>query len=330
MIFSCGLSHYNVSMFHLTNHAFFKALLFLSAGSVIHALSDEQDLRRMGSFAYFLPITYSSILIGSFALLGFPFLTGFYSKDLILEISQVYRDSNIFYLGSLACWLGNLSVFLTAFYSFRLIFLTFLNNNNSNKITLNSIHEPNQFMLFPLIILVLGSLFVGFLLKDFFVGLGNLSWYNAIFIFNSHFYLIESEFISVINKWIPFILTFLGFSFSFILNVMGKTTFEVYFLAFLMNKKWYWDILYNRLIVNTLLNFGFLISFKTLDRGFIELIGPYGTSNFFFNWSNQLMKFQNGYLLHYIFFLVLFFCLLTSFSSFNNTLLFFSILIFFI
>jgi len=173
MIFCCGLSSYAVSMFHLSNHAFFKALLFLCAGSVIHAVSDEQDIRKMGSLINFLPITYSVMLIGSLALAGFPFLTGFYSKDFILELSQVFRYSNLhLFYGSFASWLGNISVVFTAFYSFRLIFLTFINNFNGPRILLNKVHESELLMLLPLIVLAFGSIFVGFLTKDFFIGVG--------------------------------------------------------------------------------------------------------------------------------------------------------------
>ena len=172
MMFACGLSHYNLSLFHLTNHAFFKALLFLAAGSVIHSVSDEQDLRRMGAFLPVLPLTFSVFIIGSLALAGFPFLAGFYSKDLILEICQVYRNGNIFYLGTIACIFGNLAVFFTAFYSFRLLFFTFLNNVNSPRIVYENVSESSFFIYLPLIILAVGSIFIGYLGKDFFVGFG--------------------------------------------------------------------------------------------------------------------------------------------------------------
>ena len=122
MIFACGLSNYSVSMFHLANHAFFKALLFLSAGSVIHALADEQDMRRMGGLLKVLPFTYVMIVIGSLSLMGFPFLTGFYSKDVILELSFAHYS----FEGTFAHWLGCVSALFTAFYSFRLIYLTFV------------------------------------------------------------------------------------------------------------------------------------------------------------------------------------------------------------
>lgn len=174
MIFSCGLSQYNVSLFHLVNHAFFKALLFLAAGSVIHAIADEQDLRKMGAFLRILPLSYSAVLIGSLALTGFPFLTGFYSKDLILEICQVYRYTNIFYIGTLACLLGNLAVFFTAFYSFRLLFLCFINNTNSSRIVFEKMSESSFFIFSPLIILSVGSIFIGYLGRDFFVGPGTM------------------------------------------------------------------------------------------------------------------------------------------------------------
>jgi len=121
MVFSCGLSSYSVGIFHLSNHAFFKALLFLSAGSVIHAMADEQDMRKMGGLLKLLPFTYAAIMIGSLALMGFPFLAGFYSKDVILEVA--YASYSI--KGHFAYWLGTISAFFTAFYSIRLISLTF-------------------------------------------------------------------------------------------------------------------------------------------------------------------------------------------------------------
>jgi len=118
MFFSCSVSNYNVALFHLFNHAFFKALLFLSMGSVIHALLDEQDIRRMGGLARLLPFTYTMVLIGSLSLLAFPFLTGFYSKDMILELTYAYYTINsyFFYI------LGLLAAFCTSFYSIRLIY----------------------------------------------------------------------------------------------------------------------------------------------------------------------------------------------------------------
>jgi NADH-ubiquinone oxidoreductase chain 5 len=155
MVFACGLSHYSVALFHLANHAVFKALLFLSAGCVIHGLLDEQDLRKMGATLQLLPMSYTMILIGSLALVGFPFLTGFYSKDVILEIALTTPSL----AGNFTHWLGCLAAFSTSFYSFRLIFLTFVNDTNSKKTYIEQAHDAPIKMAFPLMVLCLGSIF---------------------------------------------------------------------------------------------------------------------------------------------------------------------------
>ena len=341
MIFCCGLSSYSVSIFHLSNHAFFKALLFLCAGSIIHAISDEQDIRKMGSLINFLPLTYSVMVVGSLALVGFPFLTGFYSKDFILELSQVFRYSNInlFYC-SFSCWLGNISVIFTAFYSFRLIYLTFLNNFNGYRVTLDSTHESSFLMILPLFILSLGSIFIGFLTKDFFIGTGSDFWGTSIFIFPINNFFIEAEFLPIPVKWLSFGLSFFGIFVATILNILNYKLFKfnkamvlINFFSFLINKKWYIDILYNKIFVNLLLNFGYLVSFKVLDRGFIELLGPYGISRFVLIYSKKLITLQTGQITHYLFFMVLsLFSLLlfnlNSFLDYRLLSLFFILLLF--
>ena len=313
MIFCCGLSNYTVSMFHLSNHAFFKALLFLCAGSVIHAVSDEQDIRKMGSLVNFLPITYSLMLIGSLALAGFPFLTGFYSKDFILELSQTFRYSNLFLsYGAFACWLGNISVVFTSFYSFRLLYLTFINNYNGNKLIINKVYESEFLMIFPLLILTFGSIFIGFMTKDFFIGLGSDFWNNAIFILPTHLFHIEAEFLPIKIKWLPFILSIIGIFIASLINILNFNFFffnrinlSLYFFSFLINKKWYIDILYNRILVKSLLNLGYMVSFKLLDRGFIELWGPLGVSKVIKKYSILFSSLQTGQITHYLFFMIL-------------------------
>ncbi|KAI5311466.1 hypothetical protein L3X38_000192 (mitochondrion) [Prunus dulcis] len=161
MIFACGISNYSVSVFHLMNHAFFKALLFLSAGSVIHAMSDEQDMRKMGGLASSFPFTYAMMLMGSLSLIGFPFLTGFYSKDVILELAYTKYTIS----GNFAFWLGSVSVLFTSYYSFRLLFLTFLVPTNSFGRDILRCHDAPIPMAIPSILLALGSLFVGYLAK---------------------------------------------------------------------------------------------------------------------------------------------------------------------
>nr|YP_010199528.1 NADH dehydrogenase subunit 5 [Gracilaria baiana]UAD89386.1 NADH dehydrogenase subunit 5 [Gracilaria baiana] len=336
MVFACGISCYNVSMFHLANHAFFKALLFLSAGSVIHALANEQDMRRMGSLIKFLPLTYSLMLIGSLALAGFPFLTGFYSKDFILELSQVTLNKNIYFIeGAFACWLGNLSVFFTAFYSFRLIYLTFVNSINVTRENILRSHEPSLLMLIPLIILGFGSIFIGYLGKDLFIGLGTDFWKSSIMILPDNSYFLEAEWLNIDLKWLPFVLSTFGIGLASVVN-LAKAHVYLYNafyrnICFLINKKWYWDVLYNRFFVYPILNFGYFVSFKNLDRGFIELLGPYGFSKVIPTWSQIFSRLQTGQLSHYLFFIVLGVCLffLILFNQIQ-LLIFYSVLIFFI
>nr|QNM39653.1 NADH dehydrogenase subunit 5 [Gelidiella fanii] len=339
MVFACGLSCYNVSLFHLTNHAFFKALLFLSAGSVIHALSDEQDMRKMGSLIRFLPVTYSLMLIGSLALAGFPFLTGFYSKDFILEISQISMNTNLKEVsGNLACWLGSISVFFTAFYSFRLIYLTFINNANSNRMFVNSIHESNWIILTPLFLLALGSIFIGYTAKDLFIGFGTNFWGTSIFNLPIRSIQMEAEFLEAELKWLPFFLSIFGILIATTLNI-GVSNFHkgiifYSFFAFLANKKWYWDLVYNRFITYPLLVFGYKVSFKNLDRGFIEILGPFGLSNLITAWANITKQLQTGQITHYLFFMILgvcFFLVWVNFSSYLfSSVVLYLVLLFFI
>jgi NADH-ubiquinone oxidoreductase chain 5 len=155
MVFAAGLSHYSIAFFHLANHALFKALLFLSAGCVIHGVSDEQDMRKMGSLIKLFPVSYTMILIGSLALVGFPFLTGFYSKDAILEVALSKHTIT----GNFAHLFGCLAAFCTSFYSFRLLFLTFINDTNTYKKYIDHAHDAPILMVFPLLFLSLGAIF---------------------------------------------------------------------------------------------------------------------------------------------------------------------------
>jgi proton-translocating NADH-quinone oxidoreductase chain L len=190
MIFACGLSNYHVAVFHLANHAFFKALLFLSAGAVIHSLANEQDMRKFGSLLAQLPFTAIMFLIGSFSLMGFPFLTGFYSKDLILEVAfgGFSLDSAVPY------FLGLITAFFTSFYSFRVFYLTFIYKNNSFRANILSLHELPWKMAVSLGVLAVGSIFLGYLTKDLFVGLGTDWWSPSILILPEHNKQLDAEF----------------------------------------------------------------------------------------------------------------------------------------
>lgn len=169
MVFTCALSHYQLGFFHLVNHAFFKALLFLSAGGIIHANANIQDIRKYGGFARLLPLSFIMFTIGSLALVGLPFLTGFYSKDIILEVAGGSNSQ----LGSYLRFLGLLTALFTAIYSCRLAYTTFILPNNSSRTVLLKLHEVGYAMAFALVILAIGSLFLGYLAKDFFIGWGS-------------------------------------------------------------------------------------------------------------------------------------------------------------
>jgi proton-translocating NADH-quinone oxidoreductase chain L len=307
MVFACGISHYSVGVFHLMNHAFFKALLFLGAGSVIHALSDEQDMRRMGGVAGLLPLTYAMMLCGSLALIGFPFLTGFYSKDVILEVAFAKYSIS----GNFAYWLGSLSALATSYYSFRLLFLTFVAQTNARKQSLGTLHDAPILMAIPLMILCLGSIFIGYLGKEAIIGMGTPFWQNALFCLPENNLLLESEYIPQSIKMIPLIFSGLGAAiaaylclnnplqaYTLITTDLGRNLYTF------LNKRWLVDKVYNDYLGTLSLNFGYSISFKTLDKGVLEIIGPSGAAQFFGSrdsnsFINQIASLQSGKLYHY-------------------------------
>jgi proton-translocating NADH-quinone oxidoreductase chain L len=296
MVFACGLSSYDVGMFHLSNHAFFKALLFLGAGSVIHAMGDEQDMRKMGGLNQLLPFSYASALIGSFALIGFPFLAGYYSKDIILEVAATTFTN----IGQFAYWLGVGAAFCTAFYSTRLILLVYLVNTNANKAVIMHAHEPSWRMSLPLLLLSTLSLFVGYLSKDFFIGLGSDFWNGSIFIAYNNYKIVQSEFLSVGYKIIPFIITILGVSSAYYLYAFNITNYyiartessTISWVSFFA-KKWYIDRVYNELISQSALSLGLSYFYKDIDRGLIERIGPLGIYDLTYSISD-IVKCGNG------------------------------------
>lgn len=304
MIFACGISGYNIGIFHLANHAFFKALLFLSAGSVIHAMSDEQDMRKMGGLLKLLPYTYGMMLIGSLALMGFPFLTGFYSKDVILELA--YGSFTL--KGHFAHWLGTISAFFTAFYSIRLLALTFLRPTNALKNTVEHIHESSFKMAFPLYVLAFCSIFIGYVTRDMMIGLGSDFWGNAIYIAPQNLFILEAEWIDSSIKLIPLIFSLSGMSLAFILynfyyNLIVELNLTATGLAFynFLNRKWFFDKVYNEFITQNVLNACYTQTYQNMDRGIIELMGPHGLSTMLASKSNTLTNINLGFLFSYIF-----------------------------
>ncbi len=305
MIFACGISGYTVSLFHLINHAFFKALLFLAAGSIIHSLNNEQDMRRMGGLVRITPFTYSMMLIGSLSLAGFPFLSGFYSKDVILELAFVkYEISSL-----VAFWLGTVSAFLTAFYSFRLLYLTFLDKPKSFKSVFKLAHESSIILGIPLFILSIGSIFMGYSLEDLFIGIGSNFWMGSILILPNNNNEFDIEFLPFLIKVIPLIFS-LGGMFSSLLfyyvyytviNFLSSNMYR-YLINFLVNK-WYFDYINNTYIAKPILRGAYNFFFKELDKGFFELFGPHGISFVFYNLFKSSVRLQTGYIYHYLSFM---------------------------
>ena len=308
MVMAVGLSQYNVALMHVVNHAFFKALLFLGAGAVIHSFADQQDVRRLGGLIKFLPFTYTAMLVGSLSLLATPWLTGFYSKDLIIELAYAQYS----FSGTFAYILGSLTAGLTAFYSFRLISLVFLTVPNGPKISYLNSHEASLAVIIPLFVLALFSIFFGFVFSDLFVGVGTDFFGNSIFIHPNNISIIEAEFSNnPIIKLLPAILSLLGaltaiylyhFNPHFVIEIT-ETSLGRKIYTFL-NGKYLFDVVYNNYIIGVGLKLGYTFS-KVLDRGVIELVGPYGLANTFTNTGVNISKLDTGVVTTYSLYITL-------------------------
>ena len=284
MVMACGVSNYSTSLFHLLNHGFFKALLFLSAGSVIHAVNGEQDMRKMGGLMRSLPLTYIMILIGSLSLMGFPYLTGFYSKDLILELT--YGKYYIVF----AYWLGSFSALLTAFYSVRLIYLTFLTNTNANVGVFRGVQESSLNIILPLLFLGLGSIFVGYLVKEAII---------------PH---IINPVVSNFIKIIPFVLSLLGIFLAFFMYSSGfiwvlRKQRRLYTF---LNSAWQFNYIINNFFVYYIWKFGHLITYRVIDRGLLEIIGPKGAAQFLIRSTQKVSNLQSGAVFNYVLIMIVF------------------------
>ena len=297
MFFACGISAYSLAMFHLVTHAFFKALLFLGAGCVIHCLHHEQDCKKMGGLYKKLPVTFVFIIIGSIALMGIPPFAGYFSKDLILEYAlsiHSFNGTNIYVLGCLGA-------FLTSVYSTRLIYLTFLNKTNIKIDTFNKIKEPGFTMLFPLLILSIGAIAGGYLFYD--IVENNAFWFNSIFTLTEVNYVEEAHHIEKIYKLFPIFIVVLAVivvfaaykytdSLSYLLN------YKIKGLVKFLQKKWYFDEIYGFLFVNKLLQLSTFL-WTRVDINLIDLKGPIGVSNNIWKAAAYCRKIQNGKVFSY-------------------------------
>ena len=311
MFFAAGVGAYNAAMFHLFTHAFFKALLFLGSGSVIHSFKDEQDIRNMGGVWKKLPYTWALMIVGTLALTGFPFLSGYYSKDAIIEFAYM-RGNSIGYWASLV---GIFTAFLTAIYSWRLIFKTFHGRYENKNLKLESVHESHYVMIIPLIILGIGSIFAGFFFKELFIGTNIDSdfWQNSIKFLNP----LSTEHPPLSIVYSTPVLVVLSIPISYYLFVKNKNITS--WLAhenkpiynFLINK-WYFDELYDYLFVKPSKRVGNFF-WKSIDLKTIDRLGPDGISNLINKLSNNAVKFQNGYIYKYAYIMLLGFSALLTY-----------------
>lgn len=267
-------------------------------------------MRKMGSLNRLLPFTYTMTLIGSFALIGFPFLTGYYSKDFILELAS----SKTLFSGNVAYWLGTLSVSFTTFYSYRLIFLTFLNKSNAFARTTSQVHEPGIIMALPLMLLAIASTFIGYLGKDMIIGIGSAFWGNSLLMLSKHIVFVDAEYLPYHIKIIPLIFSHLGIFFAYnvafiapiknqhqrslLFHIDGKPGLVTRIHKF-FSHCWNFNDFYNRFIVYEILSFGHHISFRLFDAGWIAYLGPYGVAQATQSFTQSATKLQTGYVYHY-------------------------------
>ncbi len=298
MFFAAGVGAYHVAIFHLFTHAFFKALLFLGAGSVIHAFKEEQDIRYMGGVWKKLPFTYILMLIGTLALTGFPFLAGFYSKEAIIEFAFLKNST----IGNYVTFIGIMGAFLTSIYSWRLFFKIFHGRFNNQKMSIKDTHESPVTMLVPLIFLAIGSIFAGYIFKEIFIGNNNADfWQSSIFFLNEIKHTKLPLWLLIVTPTLVILSIPISY-FYFIKNrkiieSFKKTNQPLY--NFLLNK-WYIDEFYDSAIVNPIKKLG-LFFWKKGDIGTIDKFGPDGISKMIKFLSNKSIKMQTGYIYDYAF-----------------------------
>jgi NADH-quinone oxidoreductase subunit L len=314
MFFAAGVGAYHVAMFHLFTHAFFKALLFLGSGSVIHAFKDEQDIRNMGGIRKKLPYTYIFMLVGTLALTGFPFLSGFYSKDAIIEFAYLRNTS----LGNYAASVGIFTAFLTSIYSWRLFFKTFHGSYNNKKVSINEIHESPIIMLTPLFFLSIGAIFAGYFFKETFLGHhDNDFWQTSIFFLNE---LKHDPIPSWFLLLTPILVTItIPISFYYyvtntkILEEFKRTNSPLY--SFLLNK-WFIDELYEKIFIKPAKKIGSFF-WKQGDQGIIDRFGPDGISKLVKKLSDKASLFQTGFIYDYAFAMLLGLSILLTYLILN-------------
>jgi len=328
MIIAVGLSSYNIALFHLVNHAFYKGLLFLGAGAVIHAVADNQDFRKYGGLNSFLPLTYSVMLIASLSLIAFPFMTGFYSKDFILESAY----GQFFFSGIVVYFIATIGAIFTTLYSVKVLYLTFLTNPNGPIVNYKYVHESDIFMSLPLIILAILSIFFGYITKDIFIGIG-LGFFldNSLFIHPMHEIVLDTEFaVPALFKLLPLILTI---SFSIIAIILSEflpkiiINFKLSRLGYnifgFFNQRFLIEFFYNKYITGIILKLGGQTT-KIIDKGSVELLGPYGLDKGLIILSKNIARLDTGVITSYALYILIgliFYVLIPYLIIIDNSLL---------
>jgi len=309
MFFAAGIGAYHVAIFHLFTHAFFKALLFLGAGCVIHSFKEEQDITLMGGVWKKIPYTYALMIIGTLALTGFPFLSGYYSKDAIIEFAYLKGST----VGYYASFIGILTALLTAIYSWRLIFKTFHGKFNNKKNNLNSIRESSLTMLIPSSFLAIGAIIAGILFKDLLIGHETNFWKDSILFLQSIEHQNPPKWIILITPFIVTIIIPVAY-YLFVINprilrdLISKNKFLYNFLL----NKWYFDKFYNFIFIEPIKKIG-LFFWKKGDINTIDRYGPDGLSRLVKILSNKVVNFQSGYLYHYAFVMLVGFSIILTY-----------------
>ncbi|MBP9050319.1 MAG: NADH-quinone oxidoreductase subunit L [Alphaproteobacteria bacterium] len=344
MFFALGVSAYSAAMFHLVTHAFFKALLFLGAGSVIHAMSGEQDMRKMGGIWKKIPVTYTLMWIGSLALAGFPFFAGFYSKDLILEAEWASGSA----VGHFAYWVGIVAALLTAFYSWRLLIMTFHGKARADHHTMEHVHESPAVMLVPLAVLAVGAIFAGTVFNGVFAepkhqlveaahGVGAdvavqmeeppSDWNRDDFFGKSLMVLPEHDSVAKahhVELWVKLLPTIMGvcgillgyLAYMFVKTIPELTVKRFKRLHTLFFRKWFFDEIYDLVFVRSSVALGNLF-WKGGDQKIIDGFGPDGVSLLSKRVAVILGRFQTGYVFQYAFVMMIGLVALVSWVAFR-------------
>ena len=302
MFFAIGVSAYQAAIFHLMTHAFFKALLFLGAGSVIHAMSDEQDMRKMGGTYKLIPVTYALMWVGSLALAGvFPF-AGYFSKDMILEAAYGAHTG----VGNYAFWLGIAAAFLTAFYSWRLIIMTFHGAPRADEKTMAHVHESPMIMIAPLLLLAAGACFAGWVGYSWFVGHDAASfWGNSILVLDSHPALENAHHVPAWVKYLPLVVGASGIALAYVMymfvpSLPAKVVSAIKPVHKFVFNKWYFDELYDAVFVKSAFSVGKGF-WKVGDQAIIDGLGPNGIAHATQETAEKTGSLQSGFVYHYAF-----------------------------